>query len=358
MNKPKGKHSVTSKKKGGWLAKVIVIGFLLAGVIGYIGYRKFYKPNVHIEQQENQKYLYIHTGATFEQVLSMLDECNCICDIESFEWMALKMNYPGHVRAGKYRLKNGMSNRELLVMLRSGEQEPVKVVFHNIRFKRDLASVISRQIEADSTSILRLLNNDNFLSKYGFSPQNAIAMLIPNTYELYWNTSAEEFLERMYKEYKRFWNEKHIQKAKNIELSPMEIAILASIVEEETQKNDEKRIIAGVYINRLKQNMLLQADPTVKFAYGDFSIKRVLNKYKETDSPYNTYKYLGLPPGPICIPSTSTLEAVLNYQKHEYVYFCAREDFSGYHNFARTIEQHNRNAQKYQKALTRAGIMR
>jgi len=277
--------------------------------------------------------------------------------MKSLEWMAVKMNYPNHIKPGKYLLKNGMSNRELLTMLRAGKQIPVRVIFHNIRFKTELVSDISKQIEADSSKLLHLLNDDIFLSKYGFNSRTAMAMFIPNTYELYWNTQSETFLERMYKEYKHFWNDAKVQKAESIKLTPVEVSTLASIIEEETQKNDEKKTMAGVYINRLRKGMSLQADPTVRFAYGDFTIKRILDKYKSVDSPYNTYKYAGLPPGPICIPSISSLDAVLNYQRSEYLYFCAKEDFSGYHNFARTLVQHNINAAKYQKALTRLGIM-
>jgi UPF0755 protein len=355
MTKAKSKRT---SKKGGWLVKLGLVGFLMVLIIGYIGYRKYYKPNVRIEQLENQKYLYIHTNATFEQVLSMLNECNCLCDVKSFEWLAVKMNYPNHIKSGKYLLKDGMNNRELLNMLKAGRQVPTRVIFHNIRFKTDLASEISKQIEADSLSILRLLNNDIFLSKYGFNSRTITAMFIPNTYELYWNTPPDVFLERMHKEYKRFWNDAKMQKAENIKLSPIEVSTLASIIEEETQKNDEKRVMAGVYMNRLKKGMPLQADPTVRYAYGDFGIKRILDKYKDIDSPYNTYKYSGLPPGPICIPSISSIDAVLNYQRNEYLFFCAKEDFSGYHNYARTLEQHNLNASKYQKALNRLGIMK
>jgi len=358
MIKAKNKRSSGSKKGGGKLIKIGIIIILAVLVAGYIGYRKFYKPNVRIEQQDNQKYLFIHTGATFEQVIGMLDQCNCLCDMKSFEWLAVKMNYPNHIKSGKYLLKDGMTNRELLNMLKAGRQVPTRVIFHNIRFKWDLASDVSKQIEADSTSILHLLNDDIFLSKYGLNSKTSIAIFIPNTYELYWNTQPKDFLERMYKEYKRFWNDAKKQKAESIHLSPVEVSTLASIIEEETQKNDEKRTMAGVYMNRLKKGMPLQADPTVRFAYGDFSIKRILDKYKDIDSPYNTYKYAGLPPGPICIPSIASIDAVLNYQRSEYLYFCAKEDFSGYHNFARTLEQHNVNAAKYQRALNKARIMK
>ena len=358
MAKTKSKPNKVSKKSGGWLVKIGVVIILAVLVAGYIGYRKLYKPNVRIEQLDNQKYLFIHTGASFEQVIGMLDQCNCLCDMKSFEWMAVKMNYPNHIKAGKYLLKDGMSNRELLNMLKAGRQIPTRVIFHNIRFKWELASDVSKQIEADSLSLLHLLNDDIFMSRYGLNSKTSMAMFIPNTYELYWNTQPEDFLERMHKEYKRFWNDAKVQKAKSINLSPIEVSTLASVIEEETQKNDEKKTMAGVYINRLKKGIPLQADPTVRFAYGDFSIKRILDKYKDIDSPYNTYKYNGLPPGPICIPSISSIDAVLNYQRSEYLYFCAKEDFSGYHNFARTLEQHNVNAAKYQRALNRNRIMK
>jgi UPF0755 protein len=335
-----------------------IIGLLVIGSALYWGYFKIFKPNVRIENEQGSTYLYLHTGATFEQVMSSLTANKYLCDPKSFEWMAVKMNYPNHVKPGRYKISDGMTNRQLLNMLRAGNQEPVKVIFNSLRFKHELASVVGKQIEADSLEILRLLDDDVFLSKMGFNKQSAQAMFIPNTYEMYWNTSAEQFINKMYKEYQKFWNEKRLKQADLIGLTPVQVSSLAAIVEEESQKKSERPIIAGLYINRLKKDMLLQADPTVKFAWGDFTIKRIYEKYTLVDSPYNTYKYLGLPPGPICIPSISALESVLNYQKHEYIYFCAKEDFSGYHNFARTLEQHNQNAQKYRKALIRAGIRR
>ena len=357
MEKTKTKRKATSKK-GKLFGKIVIALLVMAIIAAYFGYKKLYKPNVHVELQDGQSYLYIHTGSSFEQVVSSLTQNKYLCDTKSFEWMAVKMNYPSHIKAGKYLIKNDMTNRELITMLRAGRQIPVKVVLRNVRFKRNLASDVSKQIEADSSAILKLLNNDKFLDKFGFNPHTVPAMFIPNTYELYWNISAQDFIEKMQKEYKLFWNESRIKKCESLNLSRIEVSTLASIIEEESQKNDEKRTIAGVYINRLKRGMMLQADPTVRFACGDFSIKRILNKHLEKDSPYNTYKYVGLPPGPICIPSIASIDAVLNYNKHEFFYFCAKEDFSGYHNFARTLEQHNRNAQKYQKALSRAGIMR
>jgi UPF0755 protein len=356
MAKSKVRRNISKPKKNGWLGKLIMVCVLAAMVIGYLGYRKFYKPNVRVETKNGESFLYIHTGSSFEQVLSSLTEHKYLCDPKSFEWMAVKMNYPNHVKPGKYKISDGMSNRALLTMLRAGNQVPVRLVFNNIRFKQELASHISKQMEVDSMDMLRALDDESLLSKYGLDKQTIIAMFVPNTYEMYWNTSAKDFLDRMYKEYKRFWNEKRIREAKSIGLSPVEVSTLASIVEEESQKKSERPTIAGVYLNRIKKDMFLQADPTVKFAVGDFTIKRILNKHLEYDSPYNTYKYLGLPPGPICIPSISAIDAVLNRQKHEYLYFCAKEDFSGYHNFARTMEQHNQNADKYRKALNKAKI--
>ena len=230
------------------------------------------------------------------------------------------------------------------------------MVFNNIRTKEQFAGRISNQIETDSLSIINLLNNNSFLEKYELNSQNVMVMFIPNTYELYWNTSAEKLFERMNHEYKKFWNEERTDKAAAVGLTTVEISILASIVQSETNKKDEMARIAGTYINRLNKGMLLQADPTVVYALGDFTIKRLLSKHLEIDSPYNTYKYTGLPPGPITIPDATTIDKVLNYEKHDYLFFCAREDLSGYHAFAKTLAEHSANAKKYQKALDKMNI--
>jgi UPF0755 protein len=206
--------------------------------------------------------------------------------------------------------------------------------------------------------LLKLINDSEYLKQFGFTPDNVISMFIPNTYEVYWDITAEKFMERMYKEYKAFWTEKRKARIAEMRLTELQAITLASIVEKESNKNDEKPDIAGVYLNRLRDGWLLQADPTLVYALGDFSIKRVLNVYKTIDSPYNTYKYFGLPPGPICLPSISSIDAVLNYRQHKYMYFCAREDFSGYHNFAVTMNEHLLNAAKYQNALDQKGIMK
>ena len=208
----------------------------------------------------------------------------------------------------------------------------------------------------DSTSFLEALNNNAEVKQMGFDKDNIASLFIPNTYELYWNIDADEFIDKMAKEYKKFWNEERMGKSEKIGLSPIDVSILASIVDKETNKTSEMPRIAGVYLNRLKKNWLLQADPTLVFAIGDFEIKRVLDIHKEIESPYNTYKYIGLPPGPICIPSIASIEAVLNAENHKFLYFCAKDDLSGYHVFAKNMREHNINAEKYRKALNKKKI--
>jgi UPF0755 protein len=281
---------------------------------------------------------------------------NYIIDKGSFEWLSEKKGYNVKVRSGRYLLKNHMNNNELINMLRSGKQEPVKLTFNNIRTKEQFAGRIGKQIEADSTSLLLLLNNENYLKKCDLNVENVMCIFIPDTYEMYWDTPAEKFFEKMYNNYKKFWNEGRRQKAANMGLTPNEVVILASIVYQETKKKEEMSRVAGVYLNRIHKKMPLQADPTIIFALGDFSIKRLLNYQLETESPYNTYKNLGLTPGPICLPETFVIDRVLDYEKHNYLYFCAKEDFSGYHNFAETAAQHALNAQRYHNALNNLQI--
>jgi UPF0755 protein len=252
-----------------------------------------------------------------------------------------------------------MSNNELINLLRAGMQEPVKVTFNTVRTKEQLAGKVAKNIEADSLSIITLLNDADFCAKYGFDRYKIITLFLPNTYEFYWNTSAEDFVERMAKEYKNFWNEERKQKAKKIGLTQSEVATLASIVQaEQSIHRSEWPMVAGLYMNRINKGMMLQSDPTLIFAIGDFTINRVLNKDKEIESPYNTYKHIGLPPGPILLPETKAIDAVLNFEKHEFVYMCAKEDLSGYHNFSKTLSQHNIYAQRYREALNKRGIMR
>lgn len=324
--------------------------------MAYSIYDKIFGSNISLKDEKNT-HINIPTGSTKEDVITILDTSNVIQNMSDFRWLAEKKNYQNHIHPGRYLIKDRMSNNALINMLRSGQQDPVDVVFNNIRKKQELAGVISQQIEADSLIITQLLNDDQYLQQYDMTSQTVPALFIPNTYEFYWNTSAREFIERMHREYKRFWNKERTNKAKKIGLSPVEVSILASIVKEETTKADEMPTIAGVYMNRLEKGMRLQADPTIKFAIGDFSVNRILDKYLEQDSPYNTYKYAGLPPGPISFPSIKAIDAVLNYEHHNYLYFSAKADFSGYHNFSKTHYQHIRNAKKYQEALNQKRIM-
>lgn len=349
-----------SKKKGSGIWKSAILFLVILGLgVGLVWvyklYKDIYKPNVTISG-DKETYLYIRTGSDYEDVLETLQDNNYVKDTSSFNWLAKRMEYPDNVKPGRYQIERNMSNRKLINMLRAGIQKPVKLVFHNIRTTNQLASVISRQIEADSVSLVKILNSNSKAENYGFTKEAFISMFIPNTYEFYWNTSAEEFCDRMLKEYKKFWNETRREKAAKIDYNPVEVTIIASIVEEETQYNPEKPIIAGVYINRLRRGMALQADPTVKFAVGDFTLRRILDKHTAIESPYNTYRQPGLPPGPICIPSISSINAVLNYQRHEYIYFCAKDDFSGSHAFAKTLHQHNLNADAYRRALNQRRI--
>ena len=272
--------------------------------------------------------------------------------------MAQKKELPANVHPGHYVVKNGISNNQLVNMLRGGLQTPVKVKFNNIRDIDQLAGRIATQIEADSASIANVLHNQDYINQLGFNKYTIPALFLPDTYEFYWNTDAEGFVVRMFQEYNKFWTEERKQQAQAKGLTPIQVSTLASIVNKETNMTDEMPRVAGVYINRLRNNWLLQADPTLIFAWNDFSIRRVLDRHKEIESPYNTYKYAGLPPGPICIPSIAAVKAVLNAEDHHYFYFCAKEDFSGYHNFAKTLSEHNRNAVRYQQALNQRGIMK
>lgn len=340
-----------------FILTTLVILLIGGTIAGYLGYRMIYQPNVWLNGQPSFAFN-IKSGSTWDDVKAILYKNGTIVHRASFEQLAGIMKYPEHIKPGHYILKEGMNNKQIITKLRAKQQDPVMLVFNNIRIKEELAGHIAEQLETDSVTLLLLLNNDEYLKKFGFTPDNVISMFIPNSYEVYWDITAEKFMERMNKEYKAFWNDKRKARLAEIRLTELQTITLASIVEKESNKNDEKPDVAGVYMNRLRDGWLLQADPTLVYALGDFSIKRVLNVYKSIDSPYNTYKYFGLPPGPICLPSIASIDAVLNFRQHNYMYFCAREDFSGYHNFAVTMNEHLLNAAKYQQALNEKGIMK
>ena len=330
------------------LGLLIVAGILLSLMI----LQKIFNPNVNIEKT----YLYIKTGSDYKEVLISLKNQKILKNINDFNWWAKFKGYPESIKSGKYFFHKGMNNYQIVNMLRTGRQTPVNLVINNIRTIEQLAGKISNQIELDSVSLIEYFKNEQKLSVYGLNTEEVKLIFIPNTYQIWWNIGIEKLMQRMNNEYHKFWNSNRTEKAEKIGLNLKEISILASIVEEESLKNDEKPTIASVYLNRLKKGMLLQADPTVKFALNDFTIKRVLKKHTEVESPYNTYKYNGLPPGPICIPSISSIDAVLENKQTDYLFFCAKEDHSGYHNFAKNENEHFNNARKYHKTLNQLKI--
>lgn len=330
---------------------------LLAIAVFFFGiYNKIKAANV-----TETTYIYIPTNADFNIVAQLLDPY--LKNKESFAWIANKKNYPNKVRPGKFKITSGMSNEELVNHLRGGSPEMVRLTFNNQDTPEKLAGRIAEQIEADSITLLYVINDSSFWKENGFTPLTGFSMYIPNSYEFYWNTSAEQFRMRMLKEYRIFWNPDRLDKAKKLNLSPQEVNILASIVQKETSTVQERRIVAGLYLNRLRDNWPLQADPTVIYAlrqkFGqDATIKRVLLKDLNIDSPYNTYKRTGLPPGPIAMPDISSIDAVLNPAKHNYFYMCASIDRIGEHEFTGSISQHNINAAKYQAWVSKQGILR
>jgi UPF0755 protein len=338
---------------------LLLFGALMATalLLGYKYYTYIFSPNVQLNNSSDTL-IYIPSSASFKDLTEELQRLNILKNLDGFIWVSQKKGYPSLVKGGCYTVRDQMSNNELVNLLRSGRQTPVNVTFNNIRSLEELAGHIGHRIEADSLTLIQLMKNEIQAQKLGFSQATLPALFIPNTYEFYWTTDAEGFLKRMHREYTAFWTEERQQKAKAINMTPLEIATLASIVDEETIVADEKPIVAGLYINRLRKGIRLQADPTIKYVLDDFTVKRILNKDLEIDSPYNTYKYAGLPPGPIRIPSIQGIKAVLNHKKHDYLYMCAKEDFSGYHNFAKTLQQHNHNAAKYRRALQKNGIWR
>jgi UPF0755 protein len=340
------------------LFKITAIALIILIAAGALAlYFIFLTPNVSPVKRENP-FVFIATGSTPEDIFVELDSSVVFSSKFSFRMAAKLMRYPATIYPGRYKIHSGMNNLELLKMLRYGRQSLVNLVFNSLRTKEQFAERIGEQIEVSSDSLLYLMRDAEFLSAYDVDTNTVLTLFIPNTYEFFWNTSGAQFFKRMKTEYDKFWKEERRQKASQLGLTPTEVTVLASIVEQETQRSDERPVIAGVYLNRLNKNWNLEADPTLVYALGDFTIKRVLREYKKIDSPYNTYKYSGLPPGPICIPSIISIDAVLNRFPHNYMYFCARDDFSGYHAFASTYAQHQVNARRFHKALNQRGILK
>ena len=343
-------------RKGKKKRKIIIILALLfiliaAATGGLILRNTILKPFVLKETA----YVYIDKQKDFEKVVAQLNE-NGMPSEKVFRFLSDRMNYSGNVKSGRYAVKDGMNTLDVVRLLRSGNQSAVKLTFNNIRLKENLAGRLSQQLLMDSLALLDALNDEELTKSLDFDNNTIVSMFIPDTYEVFWDTDIETFVKRMKREYDKFWNETRTKKAEEQNLSPVQVSILASIVEEEATYADEYPTVAGLYLNRLKKGMRLEADPTVKFAVGDFALRRILFKHLEVESPYNTYRVSGLPPGPIRIPSVAAIDAVLSPQEHNYLFMCAKDDLSGRHNFAITHAEHSRNAARYQQALNRQGI--
>ena len=334
--------------------KIKLVGFLVGSILlitfTFYTYQIVYIANVLVDRDD--KLFVVKSGATYQSVLRDLGNGNYVNDMVSFSFLAKLNGYNKKIVPGRFILRRNMTNLQAIKVLKSGKQEPVKVTFSYVRLTSELGEKLTKNIGVTPDEFEEALEKFIENNKEGFTKENIRCMFIPNTYEVYFNVTPESLIQKMNEEYKRFWNTDRLAKANKLGLMPIEVSILASIVQAETVKEDEAPKIAGLYINRLKKNIALQADPTLVYASGDFSLKRVLNTHKQIDSPYNTYKFPGLPPGPINVPQIVNIDAVLNAEDHKYYYMCAKEDFSGYHNFAKNLDEHNVNARKYQKALT------
>jgi len=336
------------KSRVGLYISVIIIAMLLFGIY------KAFGPNTG--QFTRGEFLYIHTGADYEKVKAALEEGGFVSDMMTFDFMAKAAGLPQHIHPGKYKVNRFMSNYNLIRLLHSGKQTQVNLVINRLRTKQDLITLISTNLEADSSALKQMLDDPTYLSQFGLDTNTMMCAIVPNTYFFKWNTTADKAFRKIEENYSHYWDDAHKQMARKQGLTPVQSIIIASIVDEETNLNEDKPNIASVYINRLQKGMKLQADPTVKFAMGDFTIKRIAGQMLLNTSRYNTYLYEGLPPGPICTPAVSSIEAVLQAPKTDYLYFCAKEDFSGRSNFAATYDAQLKNARAYQQALDARGI--
>lgn len=338
------------KTRKGFKYLSVVVALLLFTAV-YRIYADVLSPNVVYSEA-----ITIRTGQSFENFIFSLETKGILQNHDGFRRLGKLLNLDKKLKPGRYQLEEGMSNMQLIRLLISGKQQTLNVVLKQADRIQNLSGFFSRQLEIDSFELLQTLKDPILLNELGFDSNNVISLFIPNTYNFYWNTNPKQLVTRMQREYKNFWTKERILKTLELNLSQQQVATLASIVQKETNKLDEMPIVAGVYLNRLHAGMPLQADPTVVFAWNDSEIRRVTSYHTAIESPFNTYKYPGLPPGPICMPSVQAIDAVLNAAKHEYYYFCARQDFSGYHNFAATLRQHQNNARQYQMALNQRGI--
>ena len=330
---------------------VLAAIILIAGIACAVFYKTFMSENV----QNREVTVVVPPGANFEQVMDTLRKYEVLKSEETFRKTAEVLKYK-KIKIGKYDLSDCRSNLDLVRLLRRGQHYSVKFTFNNVRTADQFVEKVGNKFFFEPSELRAMLQNRDTMQKYGLNDTTAVCLFIPNTYELYYDITASDFLDKMYDYYQQFWNEQRKATASEIGLTQVQVATLASIVEEENMRPSEKAIIAGLYMNRIHKDMLLQSDPTVKFAIGDFARKRILNADLQVDSPYNTYKYKGLPPGPIRIPEASTMDSVLHYRHHNYIYMCAKEDFSGYHNFTVSAAEHAQNAARYRAALNARNI--
>lgn len=327
----------------------IVLALLIAfACFGLYIIWNIFGPVVH---QAEKKYFYIKTGSDYEDVMSALKDQHIISNTFFFDKIANRVGYRNNIRPGKYKIKNGSNLYQLIRILKHGNQSPIRLVINKIRTKEELAGKIGRQFECDSTEVIHFLLSNDSLASFGLDTNTVMTAFIPNSYLLWWNGDFKKILTRLKKEQDMFWRGERSKKAAQKKLTPLQVYTIASIVEEESNRQSDKGLIASVYINRLSKNMKLDADPTVKYALRDFGLKRILHGHLDFQSPYNTYRNAGLPPGPICTPSINTIEAVLDAPKTDYLFFVAKPDFNGYSNFAVTYTEHMSNAKKYQNAL-------
>ena len=337
---------------------LLLLLLLASGAALYGAWRVLWQPNV-AGSPYGAAYLYIRTGAGWPAVRDSLRRQELLRDPTTFEWLARQRDYPTQVRPGRYRLEPGLNNATLLDMLLAGRQDTVAFTLDAFKYKPQLTRQISRQLEADSLELRRLLQDNTFLRRrYQLDTTTILTLFLPGPYRTFWNTSARQFLDSAAATHRRFWTARRQQRADSLGLTVPQVHVLASIVQRETAKKEDKPIIAGVYLNRLRRNMRLQADPTLLWAIGNFGVRRVLNRDKLVDSPYNTYKHKGLPPGPITSANRQSLDAVLQPAAHRYLFFCARPDLSGFSDFTETYAGHKRNARRYQHALDSMGVKR
>lgn len=353
---PKAPKSPKAKKSNSKITYGLLIVGVLCVVFASFTYSYVFSKNVFFKDGEKEYLFAIPTGSSVSEIAKKLVDETQIQDTTGFVMLSNIVRLQNHIYPGLYKLESGMSNKDLVLLFRSGKRQYVNLTIKFERYASDVAKMVAPKLEANYDEMLALLDNQEFLDSLGLTKETAICLFLPDTYELNWNTSARKFLLRMDKEYNKFWNSDRLEKVENLGLTPTEVMTIASIINQESNKNDEKPRIAGVYINRLNLNMPLQADPTVKYAVGDFTIKRVRKGHLLTNSPYNTYRNTGLPPGPICTPDKTDIDAVLNCEKHSYIFFCARPDYSGYHRFAKDYNQHLQFAHEYSKWLDSENI--